>query len=72
MSGMYIRNCHVNFDGQPSLIANNSTPYSGGGIHADGTTAIASYVPVHFVNNTARDVCMYICTYVCMYVCMYV
>ena len=47
--------CHVNFDGQPSLIANNSTPYSGRGIHADGITAIASYVPVHFVNNTARE-----------------
>ena len=55
MGGMYIRNCRVNFGGQPSLIANNSTPYSGGGINADGTTAIASYVPVQFVNNTARE-----------------
>ena len=55
MAGMYIRNCRVNFDGQPSLIANNSTPFSGGGINADGATVIASYVPVHFVNNTARE-----------------
>ena len=55
MTGLWLKGCKVDFVHKSSIISNNKSPGSGGGIYADDNAILSSSIPVYLINNTATQ-----------------
>ena len=56
MTGVYIERCYIVFADHSSVLANNISPFNGGGMYIDDSAIITSQnnTQVYFINNTAK------------------